>query len=80
MAIGAGRPEAEVVVVVLAVCAVFSSGFLGPGDALCLETELAVDVELELLVEAELPVEVVDMALPVLAIFGMTRPAFAAIG
>jgi hypothetical protein len=80
MAVGVALVAAVVVVVVLAACAVFSFGFLGPGDTPFLEIELAVEAELDRLVEAKLPVEVVDMALPVLAIFGMTRPPFAAMG
>lgn len=41
----------------------FSFGFLEPGGPLGLDIELAVEEELELLVEAELPVEIVDVEL-----------------
>jgi hypothetical protein len=42
---------------------VFSFGFLGPGGPLALEIELAAKEALKLLVEAELPLKIVDMEL-----------------
>lgn len=78
MAVGIGCTAAEVVVVVLVACAGLSFSFFEPGDALFSEFELAVEGGPKRLVEAELPVEVVGMALPVLAILETTRSAFEA--